>query len=347
MLKATFSKYQLRFKAPMLTSRGEMKVKNGYFLYISDGNKTGIGECSYIEGLSIDNLAHYEETLRALCKAIESADEKAKPDLRSYPSLQFALECALLDFNNGGRKILFETAFTKGKSLIPINGLVWMGTAAFMQGQIEEKLKDGFRCIKIKVGAIAFEEETKLLQLIRQTFPPDVIEIRLDANGAFTSEDVFQKLDTLSAYGIHSIEQPVKPGQYDLMKQVCSHSPIPVALDEELIGLPESERSALLSHLKPQHLIFKPSLLGGFATCNQWIESAESANIGWWATSALESNIGLSAIAQWVSTKNSAIVHGLGTGSLYQNNIASPLYITKGSLGYNTDAEWGEMTLSP
>jgi O-succinylbenzoate synthase len=341
MLKASFKKYQLHFKPPVLTSRGEMKVKNGYFLSISDGNKTGTGECSFIEGLSIDDLEHYGERLEELCASLENTDAP-RPDLSSFPSIQFAFECALLDLESGGNKILFHSDFTKGKRLIPINGLVWMGSAEFMKQQIEEKLQAGFRCIKIKVGAIDFEEEVRLLHFIRQKFPSDIIEIRLDANGAFTATDVFQKLEALAKYSIHSIEQPVKPGQSDLMKRVCSFSPIPIALDEELIGLPADERSSLLSLLRPQHIILKPSLLGGFVICDEWIELAEKAGIGWWGTSALESNIGLNAIAQWAATKPNSIVHGLGTGSLYKDNISSPLYIRNGSLGYNPGAGWGK-----
>jgi O-succinylbenzoate synthase len=346
MLKATFKQYRLQFKTPVLTSRGEMKVKNGYFLSISDGIATGTGECSFIEGLSLDNLAHYEEALRQLRSSIETGDKAVQPNLLSFPSLAFAMECAMMDLQHGGKKILFDTDFTQGKRMILINGLVWMGTPDFMQQQIDEKLKAGFRCIKIKVGAIDFEEETKLLQTIRNKFPSDRVEIRLDANGAFTNADVFHKLDILAKYSIHSIEQPVKPGQPDLMKRVCSFSPIPIALDEELIGVAESERPALLSLLRPQYLVLKPSLLGGFASCDQWIDLARKTGIAWWATSALESNIGLNAIAQWASTKDNSMVHGLGTGGLYENNIPSPLFIAQGSLGYNPGVEWGEIPIS-
>jgi len=335
MRKAFFKKYQLQFKNPVLTSRGEMKVKNGYYLFIQEGEKTGVGECSFIEGLSMDDLENYESSLSKLCKFIESDSNELKPDLALFPSIRFGWECAQLDFENGGRKILFESEFTQGKKRIPINGLVWMGKKDFMLQQIQQKLKEGFKCIKIKVGAIDFDEEIPLLNFIRQKFSADVIELRLDANGAFSEADVFQKLDTLSQFKIHSIEQPVKAGQHELMKKICNSSPIPVALDEELISMKEKEK--ILLWLNPQYIILKPSLLGGFTVCNEWIQLAEKNNIGWWATSALESNIGLNAIAQWVYTKNNFMAQGLGTGELYSNNISSSLYVSNGNLGYQPD----------
>jgi o-succinylbenzoate synthase len=343
MPRATYRKYQLHFKNPVLTSRGELKVKNGYFLEIHESGKTGIGECSFIEGLSIDKLDRYEEALDDLCKDFETDNGEIITDLEMFPSIAFAVECAFLDYQNGGRRIIFPGDFVKGNSPIPINGLVWMGKKNFMHQQIRQKLRAGFRCIKIKVGAIDFTEEANLLKSIRNEFDPTVTEIRLDANGAFTGKDVFGKLEALAKYGIHSIEQPVKAGQYNLMKEVCSKSPIPVALDEELIGMPANERNHLLSWMSPHHIILKPSILGGFAICNKWIDLAESKGIGWWVTSALESNIGLSALAQWVSTKENSRVHGLGTGELYKNNIPSPLFISNGCLGYNPNTPWGSL----
>ena len=343
MLKATFKKYQLQFKFNALTSRGGMQFKNGYYLTISDGQYTGIGECSFIEGLSIDNLQNYEPTLQLLCKYIESGTTESKPDLINYPSIQFGYEMALLDLKAKGSKVLFESSFTNGKSQIPINGLIWMGSPDFMLQQINQKLNDGFKCIKIKIGAINFDEEVMLLEFIRQKFPVDIIEIRLDANGAFNKDNVFEKLEKLNHFQIHSIEQPVKQGQLELMKKVCAQSPIPVALDEELIDLKQVSKGELIQFITPQYIILKPSLLGGFAVCNDWISLAINQNIGWWATSALESNIGLSAIAQWVFTKCETIVQGLGTGGLYTHNVSSPLYINQGHLGYNPDMPWGNI----
>ena len=337
MRKASFEKYKLKFKQPVLTSRGGMSVKNGYYLSISENEKTGRGECSFIEGLSIDNLEKYEETLSKLCNAIQNNDSAILPDLTLFPSIKFGWECAELDLKNGGTKIFFESNFTKGKKQIPINGLVWMGTPDFMLQQIDEKLANGFKCIKIKVGALDFEKELKFLDHIRKQFSPQTIEIRLDANGAFKKENVFKKLELLANYSIHSIEQPVKAGQHDLMKQLCKSSPIAIALDEELIGVSKNEKENLLSFLNPQYIILKPSLLGGIELCNEWVHLAEYKKIGWWATSALESNIGLNAIAQWAFIKGSSITHGLGTGNLYINNTPSPLFVSEGKLGYHTN----------
>jgi o-succinylbenzoate synthase len=342
MLSARYQPYQLTFKQPVLTSRGAMAVKNGYYLLITDGANTGVGECSFIEGLSIDDIARYPQALDALCAGINKNGE-ATIDISRFPALQFAYETALLDLQHGGRKILFESDFTLGLAQIPINGLVWMGGKEFMLHQLQQKLADGFKCIKIKVGAIDFDEEVALLKYIRAKFPASVIEIRLDANGAFTGTDVFKKLETLAQFQIHSIEQPVKQGQPDLMQTVCARSPIPVALDEELIGVVGPQQQQLLQHLKPAYIILKPSLLGGLAISNGWIEKAEALGINWWATSALEGNIGLNAIAQWVYTTNSPMVQGLGTGSLYTNNISSPLYIAGGHLGYNAGQGWGHL----
>lgn len=343
MLSAYYQKYALHFKSPVLTSRGSMAVKNGYYLFITDGDQTGIGECSYIEGLSRDDLDNYEEKLDELCLSVTSSLHTSLIDLDEFPSIRFGYETAMRDLKKGGVQQLFESDFTKGKAGIPINGLVWMGSKDFMREQINRKLEDGFNCIKIKVGAIDFADELMLLHFIRQQFPADVIEIRLDANGAFNKDDVFKKLEALAQFGIHSIEQPVKPGQYALMEKLCSSPVIPVALDEELITLQHISKDRLLRQLKPQYLILKPSLLGGWQVCDEWIELAGQNNIGWWATSALESNIGLNAVAQWVGAKTITLPQGLGTGGLYTDNVASPLYIEKGCLHYEPSAAWGTL----
>jgi len=339
-MKAFYKKLQLEFKTPVLTSRGSMTHKNGFLLHITDGIKTGIGECSFIEGLSIDHLDNYEEKLNELCTAIQ-ANAVESIDLRPYPSIRFGLECALLDFHGGGRKQLFPSAFTLGHHPIPINGLVWMGNEEFMHHQIEEKLKQGFSCLKLKVGAIEFDQEVKLLRSIRKQFDAKTIELRLDANGAFSKLNVTEKLKQLAEYQIHSIEQPIAPGQFELMHELCSHAIIPIALDEELIHLSAQNNFDQLAFIHPQYIILKPSLIGGFGVAERWIQEAEKLQIGWWATSALESNIGLNAIAQWVFKKGSEAVQGLGTGSLYTNNISSPLYIAAGKLAYNPDYRWG------
>ena len=242
MLSPYFKKYQLQFKFNALTSRGGMEFKNGYYLFVSDGQYTGVGECSFIEGLSIDHLESYESTLQLLCSNIEGPVSQ-QPDLTQYPSIRFGWEMALLDLKVKGNKILFDSNFTKGKSQIPINGLVWMGSRDFMLQQINQKLGEGFNCIKLKIGALNFDDEVGLLEFIRQKFPADLIELRLDANGAFNATNVFNKLDVLSKFQIHSIEQPVKQGQLDLMKKVCAESPIPVALDEELIDLKNKNKA--------------------------------------------------------------------------------------------------------
>jgi o-succinylbenzoate synthase len=343
MLKAHYKKYQLHFKFNALTSRGGMQVKNGYYLFISDGENTGIGECSFIEGLSIDDLSGYEKVLGELCRHIEDDKIKSAPSLDDYPSIKAGLEMAKLDLLHGGSKVLYKSAFTDGEAQIPVNGLIWMGDRDFMLQQINQKLDEGFRCIKIKVGAINFEDEVMLLDFIRQKFPADAIEIRLDANGSFKPHEVLEKLDILSNFGIHSVEQPIKQGQLELMKKVCANSPIPVALDEELIDLKGISKSELLQFIQPQYIILKPSLLGGFESCNEWVDLATKNKTCWWATSALESNIGLNAIAQWVFTKSENVVQGLGTGGLYTHNVSSPLFISNGLLGYDPSTPWGDV----
>lgn len=331
-MKVWFEKYQLRFKNPVLTSRGAMSVKNGYFVFVEQEEKTGIGECSFIEGLSCDNLLQYEEQLNEICLSPLRFIHNTALLQNQYPSIRFGLEMALLSLS-AKDECLFESDFSKGKKGIPINGLVWMGTASFLQKQIEEKISAGFTCIKMKVGALDFATELKLIEGIRNRFSVSEIEIRLDANGAFTAKDVFEKLHVLSAFQIHSIEQPIQPKQYSLMKEICAAKIIRIALDEELIGVNTiEEKAALLNQIKPDFIILKPSLLGGFASSNEWIEIAESNKVAWWATSALESNVGLNAIAQWVATKNNHLPQGLGTGGLYENNTATQLFIKQGEL---------------
>ena len=348
-MKASYQAYQLQFKKPVLTSRGSMTHKNGYYISIEDKGIKGIGECSFIEGLSIDRLDTFEDELKKVCRDIEEIavafyDYGTLPKylISDYPALTFGLETALLDLRHCGTHLIVDSDFSQGIQAIPINGLVWMGSDEFMQQQIEQKLADGFRCIKIKVGAIDFAEECRLIENIRKRYNPGEIEIRLDANGAFTEQNVSERLRILAQYSIHSIEQPIRPQQYLLMYQLCRECIIPIALDEELIGYQGDMRHKLLETIRPQYIILKPSLLGGLAVSDKWINIAKGLNIGWWATSALESNIGLNAIAQWVSaTAPPKIVQGLGTGSLYGDNVRSPLYIEAGHLKYNPNEKWG------
>jgi len=250
------------------------------------------------------------------------------------------METAFLDLKAKGSKKLFKSKFTSGESGIQINGLVWMGNKDFMQKQIREKITAGYHCIKLKVGAIDFETEIEILSGIRQQFSPADIELRLDANGAFSPNDALERLEKLSRFDIHSIEQPIRQGQYDAMAEVCRKSPIPIVLDEELIGLKSADKESVLERIKPAYIILKPSLLGGFAESEEWIRLAEKLNVGWWITSALEANVGLNAIAQWTSILNSTMPQGLGTGQLYHNNIPSPLEIRNAKLYYDTANDW-------
>lgn len=331
MLQAKWHKHVLQFRTPAGTSRGVLQDKPTYFIKAWNSETptiVGTGECSTIINLSYDHRPNFEETLDEVCRNINSL-----PDLTEWPSINFGVEMALLDLANGGNQILIPSAFTRGEQTILINGLIWMGDEAFMQQQVQEKIEQGYRCIKLKIGALDFEKELAILRAIRNDFSPDEIELRVDANGAFAVEDAPSKLQQLAELQLHSIEQPIKQGQHEAMAQLCATSPLPIALDEELIGY-FGNKEELLTHIKPQYIILKPSLLGGFAQCNQWIAAAEKHGIGWWATSALESNIGLNAIAQWVFTKNNTLPQGLGTGQLYSNNVESRLFIQNGTLGY-------------
>lgn len=331
----------LQFKQPSGTSRGVLTEKPTYFIKIWDEinpSVIGIGECSILKGLSIDDVENYEDTLAGICRNINDYVEYPENKLLSFPSICFGMETALLDLKNGGKHILFPSAFTDGMEGIPINGLIWMGNIGFMKEQLRSKIEEGYRCIKIKIGAIEFEEELKLLNNLRQQYPH--IEIRLDANGAFSVSEVRERLRRLSKYKIHSIEQPIKQGNWAAMAELCRESPIPIVLDEELIGINTcAKKEELISSIKPQYIILKPSLLGGFSHSEEWIDLANKYKVGWWITSALESNIGLNAIAQWTFTLNNKMPQGLGTGQLYTNNIASPLLITDSKLWYMDD-EW-------
>jgi len=278
--------------------------------------------------------------LEEVCRLLNEGVDPGSIDLSLFPSIAFGLETALLDLKAKGSKCLFPSAFTQGETGIPINGLVWMGNKDFMQKQIREKIAAGYHCIKLKVGALDFETELDIISSIRQQFSPEDIELRLDANGGFTPTDALEKLEKLAAFHIHSIEQPIRQKQLEAMAELCQQSPIPIVLDEELIGVKPADKEFILEKIKPAYIILKPSLVGGFRQSEEWIQLAEKLNIGWWVTSALEANIGLNAIAQWTFMLNSKLPQGLGTGQLYQNNIPSPLAIESANLFYKPKNNW-------
>jgi o-succinylbenzoate synthase len=339
-MKASFRNINLQFKFPAGTSRGVLLHKPSSFLILEKDGFTGIGECSTIPNLSIDTVETYSEKLEEVCQLLNEGYDSSTIVLDDFPSIAFGLETALLDLEANGSKILFPSAFTHGKTGIPINGLVWMGDKDFMQKQIWEKIAAGYHCIKLKVGAIDFETELEIISGIRNEFSPDDMEIRLDANGGFTPSDALEKLNKLSKFQIHSIEQPIKPRQFEKMAELCRQSPIPIVLDEELIGVKPTDKEFILEKIKPSYIILKPSLIGGFLESEEWIQLADKHHVNWWITSALEANIGLNAIAQWTFTLNSSLPQGLGTGQLYHNNIPSPLVIEKAKLFYKPDFDW-------
>jgi len=340
-LKASYHKYLLDFKRPSGTSRGIMTEKETWFIVLEENGKIGIGECGILRGLSADDRDDYEEKLRWACENIHLGENKLWEELLEFPSIQFGIEMAFQSLKSENPFVLFPSDFTRNKSSITINGLVWMGESSFMKQQIEEKLADGFNCIKLKIGAIDFQKELELLQFIRSHFSPEEIEIRVDANGAFSSIEALDKLNQLKHFQLHSIEQPIKKGNTSEMAELCKETPFPIALDEELIGIFSfEEKEKLLQEIKPQYIILKPSFIGGFKGTQEWISLADKYNIGWWITSALESNIGLNAIAQWTFLQNSKMPQGLGTGALYTNNIDCPLEVKNGQLWYNTTKIW-------
>jgi len=347
-LKATYRKHSLQFLHPAGTSRGVYTTKDSWFLFLTDGEKTGIGECSILKGLSIDDRPDFEFKLTKICDQINQDNFNFENHLHEFPSIQFGLETALLDLKNGGRHILYPSEFTEGKTGIITNGLIWMGDKTSMRLQIAEKLEKGFSCIKLKIGAIDWGTEKEIIAEIRRQFNAKELTIRVDANGAFTFHQAKTVLSELAEMQVHSIEQPIKAGNWDEMAKLCSSTPIPIALDEELIGIfPSEKKRELLQTIKPQYLIIKPSLLGGFNASEEWISLAGELNIGWWATSALESNIGLNAISQWVFTKNRDLPQGLGTGMLYSNNIDSPLALVGEKLFYDPGKKWELCLIEP
>lgn len=323
-MKAEYFRYLLQFKRPSGTSRGVLHEKETYVLEISENGKKGIGECAVFRGLSFDDRPDYEEKLQWLCENIQQDSDFLKEKLKEFPSIWFGYEQAVLNLKHGGN-LYFPSDFTEGKASININGLIWMGDIHYMEEQIQDKLEKGFHCIKLKIG-VDWKSEHEILQKLRQKFSKERLELRVDANGGFNKDESKVVLQQLADLDIHSIEQPIKAGNWKDMAELCAETPTPIALDEELIGIIDcNEKKKLLETIQPQYIILKPSLVGGFAGSDEWISLAENQNIGWWITSALESNIGLNAIAQYTYTKHSKMPQGLGTGGLFTNNFESQL----------------------
>ena len=328
---------RLHFKQPAGTSRGSYTTRDVWYLHLTSDkypDRVGIGECAPLPKLSCDDVQGYESVLAHICNEVTEQGGFSVESLRDYPSILFGLETAFRHLERGCFE-LWDTPFSRGEVGIPINGLIWMGDYKKMLEQIEAKMAVGFRCIKLKIGAINFEEELALLRFIRSHFSAKEVELRVDANGAFAPADAMEKLKRLAELDLHSIEQPIRAGQWEDMARLTAETPLPIALDEELIGINIPERKqCLLDSVHPQYIILKPSLHGGMAGGNEWIREAEKRNIGWWITSALESNIGLNAIAHWCATFNNPLPQGLGTGALFTNNVDMPLEVRKDSLWY-------------
>lgn len=345
MLKASYTRHVLNFIEPGGTSRGVLHNKETFFVHIVDEDKpdrVGIGECALFRGLSAEDTPSYEKTLAEACWHIDEYEPSFQERYRHFPSIVMGLETALADLLNGGKQTPFTSDFTQGRGEIQINGLIWMGNKEVMAQRIENKLKNGFSCIKLKIGAINFEDEIALLKSIRSRYSSSDVVLRVDANGSFSPDDALQKLDRLARLDIHSIEQPIKAGLYDHMSHLCANTPLPIALDEDLIGVFDyKDKVSLINTIKPQYLVIKPSLHGGFFGAQEWIDLAENANIGWWITSALESNVGLNALAQWTYLKHNHLPQGLGTGTLFSNNTPNHLLLSADKLRFvNIKPAW-------
>ncbi|MCZ2480834.1 o-succinylbenzoate synthase [Aquirufa nivalisilvae] len=347
-ISVSYQKHSLKFHFEAGTSRGVLTEKNSYFIQIKNKKnpiQVGLGEAGPLRGLSPE---FEEEGLAGFEKYIKSANWEYFPETLEeiplfishlplgYPSYKFAIEMATFDYIQAKNGVYFDNEFSLGKMAIPINGLIWMGKPNFMEDQIEQKIAQGFTCLKLKIGAIDFDQELAILKNIRSQFPANKLSIRVDANGAFTSHEAAHKLEKLAQLDIHSIEQPIRAGLWNAMADLCKENILPIALDEELIGLEsEDQQNQLLDKIPANYIIIKPSLVGGFSASHDWIQAAEKRKMGWWITSALESNIGLQAIAQFTAEYSPSIPQGLGTGTLYTNNFASGLSIQKGNLHFN------------
>lgn len=349
-----YQPYLFHFNFAAGTSRGVLTTKKSWFVRVLDEEQPGVigyGECGPLDGLSTDAIPDFEAKLTEICQLFNSLELDVFPfNLPiilqqvippQFPSIRFGIETALLDFMHGGTREPYANGFSQSQQGVPINGLVWMGTEEFMSCQIEEKINGNFSTIKLKIGALDFEQECRILKDLRRRFSPEQLTLRVDANGAFTPNDALEKLRRLEDFSLHSIEQPVAAGQPELMAQLVASSPVPIALDEELIGkMDYMDKFSLLKAIHPPYIILKPTLLGGFQQCREWIEIAQRLSIGWWVTSALESNVGLNAIAQFTAQYSPTLPQGLGTGQIYQNNFASPLYIQEGTLYSAPDQGW-------
>lgn len=344
MIRAKSVYREFRFQRPATTSRGTYLNKKVHFILLyhtDDPSAAGIGECSLFRGLSFDDVKGFTEKLNQTVERINQGDYYADASLADWPSISFGLETAWKDLRTLGSKILYPSGFTEGKDPIDINGLIWMDNKEEMIRQIRQKLEDGFTCLKLKIGSLDMEDEFEILKFIRSQCRAEDLELRVDANGAFKPARALEMMKILADFDLHSIEQPIAPGHPDAMCRLCELSPIPIALDEELIGNHTTQkRRKLLDTIKPQYLVLKPGLLGGITACKDWISLAEERKIDWWVTSSLETNIGLNAIAQWTYTLNNNIYHGLSTGSLFHNNIPSPLYLHGERLYYDPDRKW-------
>lgn len=354
-LRTDYTRHVFKFNFHARTSRGTMRERASWFVRIWDEanpDVVGIGECGPLPGLSVDDRPDFETILRQALKSVSSANLQSFfpgnsliPDVSTmvpagFPSIVFGLETALMDLHMGGQQIIFRNDFLTGKA-IPINGLIWMADMDLMLQQIALKIQEGYRCIKMKVGSLNFEKECDILHYVRKKYYREDITLRLDANGSFKNDECLLKLKELSRFTIHSIEQPIKPGQPDFMEEICATSAIPVALDEELIGVESvNQKQRMLKKLKPSYIILKPGLHGGLRSCGEWITLADNNSIGWWMTSALESNVGLNAICQYAAMFPVTLPQGLGTGQLYENNIESPLFIQEGKIASNPMGGW-------
>lgn len=352
MLRLSFSQRALRFNFPARTSRGALAEHVAWYLHLHDEahpGVVGVGEAAPLAGLSPDYRPDFPALVAGLCHRFNAGALAAFPaaDAPAFvgpglPALTFALETAALDLAGGGRRQLYANAFSQGGTALPINGLVWMGDAAFMREQIQQKLAAGYSCLKLKIGGLDFATELALLAEIRAVAGPERLTLRVDANGAFSPAEAPARLTQLAAFHIHSIEQPIAAGQPAALAALCRTSPLPIALDEELIGVTDPARqAALLDEIRPAYVVLKPTLLGGHAATRHWIALAEARGIGWWITSALESNVGLNAVAQLTGEYDvRGFPQGLGTGQLYHNNVAAPLHIAHGALRYDPAGAW-------
>lgn len=340
-MEVDFLKYNLNFKKPGGTSRGVLKVKETYILRVKDGKRTAYGECNFFRGLSYDDRPGYKDKLADVCNQLRKGDENVLDNLEEWPSIKFGVETVLKDIHNGFQHIIFPDAFGPSGFNVPINGLIWMGEKEDMLLQIRSKLKEGYASIKLKIGAVDFETEMELLKFIRSQVSSDEVEVRVDANGAFSFQEAKEKIKRLSDFQVSYIEQPIKAGQWQEMAALTEDTPVKIALDEELIGITNSDQKEnLIKTIKPQLLILKPALCGGFEEADEWKNLVETSGGSWVVTSALESNIGLNAIAQYTAVNRSEYAQGLGTGQLYTNNFPSPYSVNAYGLQYHPFQSW-------